>query len=98
MNKHISHTLNLFSTDTAKSFVKYNLYSNFLALFALTAKILNQGYRYHKLRKAFSKFYKNHFNLVSKFNVGLKSLLQQGLPELELYGDLVYKLQNICLR
>ena len=23
----------------------------------LTAKVLNQGYRYHKLRKAFSKFY-----------------------------------------
>ena len=24
----------------------------------LTAKFLNQGYRYHKLRKAFSKFYR----------------------------------------
>ena len=24
----------------------------------LTAKLLNQGYRYHKLRKAFSKFYR----------------------------------------
>ena len=39
----------------------------------LTAKLLNQGYRYHKLRKAFSKFYRRHSNLVSKFNVGLKS-------------------------
>ena len=35
---------------------------------------LNQGYRYHKLRKAFSKFYRRHSDLVSKFNVGLKSL------------------------
>ena len=26
----------------------------------LTAKLLNQGYRYHKLRKAFSKFYRRH--------------------------------------
>ena len=26
----------------------------------LTAKLLNQGYRYHKLRKAFSKFYRHH--------------------------------------
>ena len=31
----------------------------------LTAKLLRQGYRYHKLRKAFSKFYRRHFNLVS---------------------------------
>ena len=53
----------------------------------LTAKLLNRGYRYHKLRKAFSKFYRRHSDLVSKFNVGLKSLLQQGLSELEFYGD-----------
>ena len=59
----------------------------------LTAKLLNQGY--HKLRKAFSKFYRRHFDLVSKFNVGLKSLLQQGLSEPEFYGDLVYKFRNI---
>ena len=45
----------------------------------LTAKLLNQGYRYHKLRKAFSKFCRRHSDLVSKFNVRLKSLLQQGL-------------------
>ena len=31
----------------------------------LTAKLLRQGYRYHKLRKAFSKFYRRHFDLVS---------------------------------
>ena len=49
----------------------------------LTAKLLRQGYRYHKLRKAFSKFYRRHFDLVSKYNVGLKTLLQQGLSELE---------------
>ena len=40
----------------------------------LTAKLLRQGYRYHKLRKAFSKFYRRHFDLVSKYNVGLKTL------------------------
>ena len=39
----------------------------------LTAKLLRQGYRYHKLRKAFSKFYRRHFDLVSKYNVGLKN-------------------------
>ena len=36
----------------------------------LTAKLLKQGYRYHKLRKAFSKFYRRHYELISKFNVG----------------------------
>ena len=35
----------------------------------LTAKILQQGYRYHKLRKTFSKFYRRHYELISKFNV-----------------------------
>ena len=53
----------------------------------LTANSLKQDYRYHKLRKAFSKFYLRHNELVSKFNVGLKSLLNQGLSEPEFYGD-----------
>ena len=61
----------------------------------LTAKLLKQGYRYHKLRKACSKFYRRHNELVSKFNVGLKSLLHQGLSEPEFYGDLVYKFKLI---
>ena len=30
----------------------------------LTAKLLRQGYRYHKLRKGFSKLYRRHFDLV----------------------------------
>ena len=30
----------------------------------LTAKPLNQSYRYHKLRRAFSKFYRRHFELI----------------------------------
>ena len=61
----------------------------------LTARLLRQGYRYHKLRKAFSKFYRRHFDIVSKYNVGLKTLLLQGLSEPEFYGDLVYKFRKI---
>ena len=61
----------------------------------LTAKLLRQGYRYHKLRKAFSKFYRRHFDIVSKYNVGLKTLLLQGLSIPEFYGDLVYKFRKI---
>ncbi|MEW8548364.1 MAG: hypothetical protein AB2693_33080 [Candidatus Thiodiazotropha sp.] len=41
----------------------------------LTAKNLKQGYRYHKHRKSFSKLYRRYYELVSKFSVGLKSLL-----------------------
>ena len=53
---------------------------------ALNAKLLKQGYRYHKLRKAFSKFYRRHSGLVEKYNVSLKKLLQQGISEKEFYG------------
>ena len=60
---------------------------------SLTAKRLQQGYWYHK-RKTFSKFYHRHYELVSKFNVGLKTFLYQGLSEPEFYGDLVYKFKN----
>ena len=51
----------------------------------LTAKLLKHGYRYHKLRNAYSKFYRRHHNLVS--NTGLKSLLKEGLSEPDFYGD-----------
>ena len=57
--------------------------------------ILRQGYRYHKIRMAFSKFYRRHFDIVSKYNVGLKTLLLQGHPEPKFYGDLVYKFRKI---
>ena len=62
---------------------------------SLTARLLQQGYRYHKLRKTFSKFYRLHYELVSKFNVGLKRLLHQGLSEPEFYDDLLYKFKKI---
>ena len=33
--------------------------------------------------------------MISKFQIGLKSLLRQGLSEPEFYGELVYKLKKI---
>ena len=63
---------------------------------SLTAKLLQQGYRYHKLRNTFSKFYRRHYELVSKFSIGLKTLLHQGLSEPEFCGDLVYKFKKKC--
>ena len=82
-------------------FTSYGVYISQLILFArvsshvddintrnkvLTAKLLRQGYRYHKIRKAFSKFYWRHFDILSKYNVGLETLLLQGLSEPEFYG------------
>ena len=33
----------------------------------LTQKLLKQGYRYHKLHKTFSKFYRRYYDIISKF-------------------------------
>ena len=62
------------------------------------AKHLQQGYRYHNLRKSFSKFYLRHYGLISKYNVGFKSLLCKGLSEPEFYGDLVCKFKKLIVR
>ena len=61
----------------------------------LTQKLLKQGYRYQKLHKTFSKFYRRYYDLMSKFQVGLKFLLSQGLSEPESYIDLMYRLKKI---
>ena len=61
----------------------------------LTQKLLKPGYQYNKLCKAVSKFFRRHYDLIAKFQIGLKSLLRQGLSEPEFYGDLVYKLKKI---
>ena len=41
------------------------------------------------------KIYRRYYDLISKFQVGLKSLLLQGLSEPDFYGNLVYKLKKI---
>ena len=37
-----------------------------------------------------------HSELIDKYKVGLVTLLQQGIPESVLYGDLVYRFKRIC--
>ena len=49
--------------------------------------LLKQGYTYHKIRQAFSKFYRRHPELIVKNTIGLKTLLQQGISEPIFYGD-----------
>ena len=51
--------------------------------------------KYGLSSQTFSKFYRRYFDLISKFQVGLKSLLRRGLSEPDFYGDLVYKLKKI---
>ena len=63
---------------------------------SLTAKLLQRGYRCRRLRKTFSKFYRRHYELVSKVNVGLKALLHQGLSGPEFCGDLVCEFKKNC--
>ena len=75
----------------ASSYVAdFNTHNNLL-----TQKLLKQGYRYHKLCKTFSKFYRRYYDLVSKFQVGLKSLLRQGLFEPDFYGDFKVALRDM---
>ena len=57
--------------------------------------ILNKAISIINFAKLFSKFYRRYYDLISKFQVGLKSLLRQGLSEPDFYGDLVYKLKKI---
>ena len=41
----------------------------------LTDKLLKQGYRYHKIRKTFSKCYHRHSKVIVKYNISLEPLL-----------------------
>ena len=74
--------LNLFNLPECLVMLLYSMH----VIKILIGKLLHQSYRYHKLRKKkFSKFYRRHYELVSKIKVRLKSLLQQGLSEPEFY-------------
>ena len=59
----------------------------------LAAKLLKQGYRYHKIRKAFL-IYHRHSELIVKYNIESRTLLQQGISELRLYSVSVYKFKR----
>ena len=67
---------------------------DFNALYVLLINFSIRVSRYHMLRRAFSKFYRRHNELVSKFEVRLKYLLHHDLSEPEFYGDLVYNFKK----
>ena len=57
---------------------------------------MTQGYRYHKLRKTFGKFFMSYFELLSKFGaISFQDYVSQGITHPVFYGDVVYKLQRV---
>ena len=40
-------------------------------------------------------FYRRHYELIEKYHVSLKKLMQQGISDPEFYGDFVYKCKKI---
>ena len=66
-----------------------------LAINCQLRNFLNKAIDIINFAKPFSKSYRRYYDLISKFQVGLKSLLRQGLSKPEFYGDLVYKLKKI---
>ena len=56
----------------------------------LTARLLKQGNRCHKVRKLFSKFYHRHTELIVKYNIGLKFFCNRSYR-----SDFIYKFEKI---
>ena len=71
------------------------LLTSTLAINCKLSYFLNKVIRIINFTKAFSKFYRRYYDLKSKFQVGLKSLLRHGLSEPEYYGEFVYKFEKI---
>ena len=57
----------------------------------ITQKMLNQGFRYHKLVKSFTKFYYRFKDLIRKYDKTCKYLLQTGISHPHFYGNILYK-------
>ena len=62
----------------------------------LTSKLLTSGYRYHKLRKTFGKFFRSYSDLLSKFGeISFQEYVTKGISHPVFYVDLVYKLRRV---
>ena len=60
----------------------------------ITDKLLQQGFRYHKLRRTFTKFYRRNDSLLEKYNTCLKTLLKF-ISQPAFYGDFIYDIRKI---
>ena len=62
----------------------------------ITSKLLTQGYRCHKLRKTFGKFFGSYSDLLLKFGeISFQKYVSEGISHPVFYGDLVYKLRRV---
>ena len=62
----------------------------------LTSKLLTQGYRYHKLRKTFGKFFRSYSDLLSKCGeISFQEYVTEAISHPVFFVDLVYKLRRI---
>ena len=62
----------------------------------ILSQLLSQGYRYHKLRKTFGKFFRSYTELLSKFcAISFQEYGSNGITHPVFYGDLVYKLRRV---
>ena len=64
----------------------------------ITSKLLTPGYRYHKLRKTFGKFFRSYSELLSKFGdtcISFQEYVSKGISHPVFYGDLAYKLRRV---
>ena len=62
----------------------------------ITSKLLTQGYRYHKLRRTFGKFFRSYTELLSKFGeISFQEHISKRITHPVSYDDLVYKLRRV---
>ena len=61
----------------------------------VAAKLLKHVYQYHKLHKAFSKFYRRHAEVIVIYSVLLENSSAASISEPVFYGDLVHKFKRI---
>ena len=62
---------------------------------AITCKLLQQGYRFHKILITFGKFYKRYKELLVKYNVTRKKLITDGMSHPTYYCNIVNKAKHL---
>ena len=55
----------------------------------ITSKLLQQGYRFHKLINTFKKFHSRYQHLINKYGKTRKQLINQGISHPSFYGNVV---------
>ena len=62
----------------------------------IISKLLTHGYRYHKPRKTFGRFFRSYSELLSTFcDISFQEYVSEGSSHPVFYGDLVYKLRRV---